>query len=142
MNALPGFRLSFPMLLAPLLSRRRESWALLGAGAFQLGLTASGLPAWNCPFHSVLGIPCPGCGLSTAVCQLLRGQVSAALQTHVFAPLVLISLLLIALAAILPPLPQQRLVSAVAFLEAHTALTPVLLVALHVYWLARLFWAA
>ena len=40
-----------------------------------------------CPMATVLGIPCPGCGLTRATLALLRGDVRGALALH---PLVLL----------------------------------------------------
>ena len=59
---------------------------LAGVGAIIVALR---LPF--CPMATVLGIPCPGCGLTRATLALLRGDVRGALALHplvfVLAPL-------------------------------------------------------
>lgn len=43
-----------------------------------------------CPFHSLLGIPCPGCGMTRAFLALLRGDVRKAFYWHPLFPLVIL----------------------------------------------------
>ena len=62
-----------------------------------------------CPFAGLLGVPCPGCGLTRAGLHLLHGEVLAAIQLH---PLVLIMVPGMAAAVIpllVPSLRPQRL---------------------------------
>lgn len=42
---------------------------------------------WSCPILLITGVPCPGCGMLTALRYLMQGNVQAALQSH---PLVLV----------------------------------------------------
>lgn len=54
-------------------------------------ITATALIAlalWPCPFAALLGIPCPGCGLTRAAWALLHGEWRHALELHPLAPLV------------------------------------------------------
>jgi hypothetical protein len=78
--------------------RRRTSAAGVLASGMALGglgitvavvdPTAAGwLPP--CPFHTLTGWWCPGCGLTRATHHLLRGEVGAALSYHLFVPVVL-----------------------------------------------------
>ena len=63
----------------------RRALTVLGlGGAFAL-LAATGLPL--CPMAGVLGIPCPGCGLTRATLALLHGHITTAFHFH---PLVLV----------------------------------------------------
>lgn len=47
--------------------------------------TPSGLPALPlCAFKVMTGLPCPGCGLTRAVCALGHGQIDMAMKYHPF----------------------------------------------------------
>lgn len=128
----------FKPILAPILQTRAICLAITGAAIVHLSLVVSGLPSWRSPFLVIFGIPDPGCGLSRAVIALLRGDWQTSLTFHAYAIFFVIALTLIALAAVLPVSPRDRLVSWVAYVEKRTGLTAILLVALVVYWLGRL----
>ena len=128
------------MALSPFaaLLRSRPAAALLaGLAALQLVLTACGLPGWPCPLLHALGIPCPGCGLSRAALELLRGEWRASLSHHAFAPVLLVALPVIGGASLLPEALRLPLIDTVERLERRTGLTALLLVALVLYWIAR-----
>jgi hypothetical protein len=129
----------FEPVLAPLMANRVEGLALVGFGAAQVGLTLAGLPAWTCPIHALLGIPCPGCGLTRAMVLLLHGDWRGALAVHAFAPLFLAGLALLAAGTLLPNAPRQRLVQATARVETQSGVTALVLFGLMVYWGLRLF---
>ena len=131
-------RILFSPVLSQILENRRDSLVIGGAGAIHVGLSLAGLPAWVCPIRAATGIPCPGCGLTTATMELMRGDVSASFQTHAFAPVFLAVILLMLVALILPTEPRQRLVSGLARLETRTGLTAWILLALFLYWGVRL----
>ena len=69
------------------------SWALAGLlGAAGLVLlhfwTPSGDVRYSvCLFRRLLGLPCPGCGMTRAFGHLAKGEWLAALRAHPFAPL-------------------------------------------------------
>jgi hypothetical protein len=122
-----------------ILSDPAERIALAGFGVLQVGLHLAGLPGWACPFKAVFGIPCPGCGLTAAMDQLLHGNLRAAVQTHAFAPVFLLAFLVILAAALLPKPLRDRLVAGIARFEIHTGITAWVLSALILYWGIRLF---
>ena len=82
-----------------------------------MGLVTTDMPGWPCPVKAVLGVPCPGCALSTAVVPLVRGIWSYALRDHAFAPLFLLRIMTL-----------ERRIGIVAFL----------LLGVIVYWVLRL----
>lgn len=104
----------------------------------QLSLVSAGLPAWQSPIHAAFGIPDPGCGLSRAIVALLRGDWRTSLTFHAFAPLFVMAISLIAILAILPQKPRDKIVTWVEYWEQRTGLTSILLIGLVIYWLARL----
>lgn len=125
-------------ILAQLLKNRPTCATITGATMVHLSLVMAGLPSWRSPFHSVFGIPDPGCGLSRAIVALLRADWTTAVTFHAFAPLFVIALILIALSVVLPRWLRDKAAAWVAELERRTGLTAILLVGLVVYWLARL----
>ncbi len=130
-------RLTTPVL-ASVLEHRLESAVLVGLGGLQAGLAFAHLPGWQCPIKAALGIPCPGCGLSTAIAELLHGQVHAALETHAFAPLFLLVLVVMLVVVVLPQAQRQRAIAVLAGFERRTAGTAIALGALFIYWGFRL----
>lgn len=128
----------FQPILASLLNNRLTCALITGASIVQVGLVAAELPGWKSPLHTFLGIPDPGCGLTRAIVALLRGDWRTSLTFHAFAPLFAMALGLIAVTTFLPAELQKKLVVLVEGLEQRTGLTAFLLIALIIYWLARL----
>ncbi|OGV53623.1 MAG: hypothetical protein A2X49_06105, partial [Lentisphaerae bacterium GWF2_52_8] len=75
--------------------------AALIAGVFLLATlvnTPKEIPIWGrivfCPFHSMTGYSCPGCGMTRAFIALMHGRFAEALHFHIMAfPLFLLLLL-------------------------------------------------
>jgi hypothetical protein len=128
----------FAPVLSPVLGDRRFGLAITGAALLQLGLASFKLPGWQCPFLQLLGIPCPGCGLTRATVFLFHGDWKQALAFHAFAPVFVIALLLVAVTSILPQRPKERIVAVAEYIEGRTGISGLLLVGLIFYWLARL----
>lgn len=126
-------------VFSTLLANRSEGLVLAGVGGLQLGLHLLGLPGWACPIKSTFGIPCPGCGLTAAMGELLHGKIGAAIYTHAFAPVFLAAFGLILVAVLLPKARREQLASIVARFEQCTGVTAWVLSALMVYWIVRLF---
>ena len=135
---MPGHSLFVPVL-SPLLRDRKLVLTITVVAFLQLGITSVGLPGWPCPFLHVVGIPCPGCGLTRAMVLLLRGDWRRSLAFHAFAPLFIVALMIAITTALLPETVRQRIVTSTEVLERSTGITSLLLVGLILYWLARLF---
>ncbi len=129
----------FSPAFSQLLEHRLEGTVLVGVGALQVGLHLLGLPGWACPFKAVFGIPCPGCGLTAAVDELVHGHVLASLRTHAFAPILLAAFLVILVSLLLPEKQRQKMVTSIAHIESRTGLTAWVLTAFMLYWAIRLF---
>ena len=67
----------------------------------------AGIPV--CLFHSLTGLPCPGCGLTRAFSSLLHGQVAAAFAYHPFVFLLLPLFAIMAAHNFLPARARQGL---------------------------------
>lgn len=128
----------FAPVLATVLRDRKLVFAVTAAAFAQFGLAALKLPAWQCPLLQVLGIPCPGCGLTRATVVLFHGDWRGSIAFHAFAPVFLLALVLVGCTALLPHAPRRWIISGVEALERQTGITTLLLLALIVYWLARL----
>lgn len=126
------------LALATLLRDRRVSLVVAGAAAAQVATVAAGVGGWPCPVKSALGVPCPGCGLTRATVSLLGGEFGAAFRLHAFAPVLLLGLALVAVAAALPAARREAYVSALARFERRTKAAYVLLGAMLLYWSVRL----
>lgn len=55
--------------------------AAAAASALSIGLV-SGLLPWACPFLTLTGLPCPGCGLTRAARAVAQGDFAHATSTH------------------------------------------------------------
>ena len=126
-------------LLASLVTRRRDGLILVGVGTAQIGLFLAHLPGWPCPFKAVFGVPCPGCGLTTAIGELLRGDWRASLATHAFAPVFVLAFLVMGVAVALPEAQRRRFVAFIARIERRSGISVLVLCALFIYWGLRLF---
>lgn len=111
---------------------------ITGAVGLQAGLVSLGLPGWQCPFLHILGLPCPGCGLSRAIVTLLQGDWRSSLELHAFAPIFVIALVLIAGITLLPQKQRVWVMGQLEMVERRTGITAIMLIGLVFYWLVRL----
>ena len=63
---------------------------LLTAGMALPFLIEVGQIPWQCTFKRLIGIGCPGCGLTRSVFALVHGDIAESLRFHVFGPLALL----------------------------------------------------
>ena len=123
---------------ALLLQKRRIALILLCAVTLQTVLISVGLRGWQCSIHSTLGVPCPGCGLSTAMTLLIKGDWQRAIHTHAFAPVFLFAFVLMGITSILPENLHRKAVLQIAAIEKHTAFAAYILFGIIIYWIFRL----
>ncbi len=124
--------------LATVLRDRRFGLMLTGALGLNICLVSLSLPAWECPFFRLTGVPCPGCGLTRACMLLLRGEVQASIKFHAFAPIFLVLIAMLIIGTLLPRSVTEPLINKAEALERQTGLTIIILGGLILYWLARL----
>ena len=128
-------------ILAPLLRNRGAARIVAAAASYQIMAVAVGWPAWPCPVWHLLGVPCPTCGVSRASAALLPGNLGRAMQLHAFAPVLLLALVLVACASILPARIAAALSRRVEAIERSTGVSLLIVIALLMYWIARLAFA-
>jgi hypothetical protein len=121
-----------------LLENRRDGLIMVGAGALHLGLSLAGLPAWTCPILAVTGFPCPGCGLTRASMELMRGDFASSFHTHAFAPIFLFAMVLMVVMLVLPETQRINLIAKITRLETRSGITAWVLFSLMLYWAIRL----
>jgi len=126
------------VLLSPILRDRKFALAISGTGLLQIVTAMLGISLWECPIFHLLGIPCPGCGMSRAAGSLLHGEWKQSIAFHAFAPVFVIALALVTGAALAPPRFRNHIIGKTDWLERHTGIAGLLLLSLIVYWLARL----
>jgi hypothetical protein len=127
----------FTPVLAPLLRQGSLVRLLAAVGVTQLVLTAAGPVGWSCPVKSALGIPCPGCGMSTALALLVQGDIYEAVRVHAAAPLALTGMVLLVVCSLLPASWRWRVAQAVARVEKRTAMIPLMVFGSLAYWAVR-----
>jgi len=111
---------------------------IVGCAVTQTLLVFFGLPSWQCPIRAATGIPCPGCGLSSAMVLLLRGKWLESLDRHAFAPIFLMAFVVIAIASLLPPVWHRKVVDVMSRVERQTGFAVVIVLAFVGYWGIRL----
>ncbi len=122
-----------------ILDDRKTVTAILLFAFLQILLAGFHLPGWICPIHFVFGIKCPGCGLSTAMAQLCRGNVVAALDTHFLSIVFLPTLFIMALVGLSPFSVKKKAIPRIKRLEEKTRFSAVFLVILIIYSIYRTF---
>jgi hypothetical protein len=117
----------------------RRIWAILLSvvATAHLILAHAGFGALGCPVRDITGVSCPGCGLTTAVLELLQGDWKAALHQHAFAPIFLGAIAIAATVAVLPAAMRHRACHAIATWERRTGISILIGAGLLIYWAAR-----
>ncbi len=128
----------FTPVLTPFLESRALALTIVGCAVTQTLLVFFGLPSWQCPIRAATGIPCPGCGLGSALALLLKGKWLESLERHAFAPIFLLAFVVIAFASVLPAAWHQKIVEAMSRAERQTGFAAIVLLALFGYWGIRL----
>jgi len=132
------FKMKGPLVIAPILRERFPLWFVFLGPVLFLGAYRLGLIFWDCPFHHLTGLQCPGCGMTRAACWLVRGDVDVAVSYHPFVLLIAAAWLFFAVAAFLPKGARGRLADFVARMERRFWVVPILGTAFFAYGLARL----
>jgi Protein of unknown function (DUF2752) len=89
------------------LARSASALPFVSLSALLALLLAAALPPGGvglllCPFRTLTGVPCAGCGLTRSVIQAARGEWVAALRLHPLGPALCLALLSVALSGLMP----------------------------------------
>jgi hypothetical protein len=101
--------------------------------------TGIGFGFWPCPIKTTLGFKCPGCGLSHAVVSMLRGEWDLAVKEHLFAPIFVLGFLMMAGIVLLPARLYQQVNDRIKLFEEKTGFFNLIMAALVIYWIVRMF---
>lgn len=126
-----------PQPLTAMVRDRFAARVILAFTGIHGALLAAGLPSLPCPLLHIVGIPCPGCGISRACIALLRGDWEQMATLHFFAPIVMVVLALLALAAFLPNSRRSAFIDLIKRFEQHTAVGLILFIVFLSYWIFR-----
>lgn len=69
-----------------LIRDRKLGLAMAGGGLVYLAFTRVGWDVMPCPSMKVLGLPCPGCGMTRSCLSLLRGDWAESWRLNPFGP--------------------------------------------------------
>jgi hypothetical protein len=122
-----------------LIKHRKVVLFLLVIIVIHLFSTGIGFGLWPCPIKTTLGFKCPGCGLSQAIVHLLHGRYDLAIKEHLFAPLFVLGFFMMAGMALLPVQLYQKVTLRIELLEKKTGFFNIMMAALVVYWIVRMF---
>jgi hypothetical protein len=129
--------IELPQPLTAMVRDRFAARVILAFTSLHGVLIAAGLPSLPCPLLHMIGIPCPGCGISRACIALLRGDWEQMATLHLFAPIVMLVLALLVLAAFIPDSKRSSFIELVRRFERQTAFGIILLVVFVSYWVFR-----
>lgn len=133
--ATPSF--GFVPVVAPLLARRHWSAGVTVVAFLQLLAVQFGYPALGCPIHDFTGVPCPGCGLTSAILHFCRGEWAAGFASHAFAPAFMLGIVACFVAAVAPADRRDRAVQKIEAYERRTGIMGAAGIALVLYWAVR-----
>jgi hypothetical protein len=124
---------------SPLLERREWAvWSALIVMAHVI-LDWLGLGGMGCPIREFTGVPCPGCGLTTAARHAIAGEWSESCASHIFLPIFALGFTALILVSVLPGTLRRVVIDRVTHWEDATGFTTVLWLALLSYWALRAF---
>ena len=127
------------------LTERRLAWIVFAGLSAMFVLSMVWRPADEptfvlCPFRSITGLLCPGCGMTRAFCALGHGEIGRAIHFNALSPLLYLSLLVVWLGAGATVLNLPKLRAAVLQLRPNPTLSVMILSLVLVWWVARLVW--
>lgn len=122
---------------------RRLAWAVFAGLSAMFLLSMVWRPADEsavilCPFRSLTGLLCPGCGMTRAFCALGHGELLRAIHFNALSPLLYLSFIIIWVGAGATLLNLTVVRDAVMRLRPSSSFSGGILVLVFVWWVARL----
>lgn len=114
------------------------SWILLASVGIHLTLGAFGLHVYRCAFNSASSLPCPGCGISTGILCLLKGDWTGMWNAHPFSPYLVALGCVIFILTVLPRGRRHKILEVISRIERRTFFNAFMMAAFLVYGVARL----
>ena len=127
-----------PLVISPILRESFSFWFVTLGPVVFVAAYKLGLIFWDCPFHHITGLDCPGCGMTRAAYWLAKGDVGIAVSYHPFVLPFAAGWLFFAVSAFLPKAGRARLADRVAEIERRFWVVPVVGAAFFSYGVARL----
>jgi hypothetical protein len=119
--------MTFPAPFALLLRERLVCVSLIVAGCGLVISNMLGLKFQGCGFKTFTGLPCPGCGMTSSVAALSRGQWDSGVAYHPFGPMVLVGALLLIMLTCLPQASRIKIVPWIAQSERRTGWSSIII---------------
>ena len=115
----PG-KLPHVALLSILLEDRKLGFAMLGGGLIYFIISLFGYSIMPCPIRELLGLQCPGCGLTSGCKALIRGEWVEAFHHNWFSPVFALFWSLVGIGLFLPNPYRTRFIDFVKVTEQRT----------------------
>ena len=125
-------------VLVQLLRKQWHAIILVSVVILHLILSILAFDLWQCQIKIVTGIRCPGCGLSSAISHMVRGEFLEMLYEHAFAPFFTIGIIFIFMISLLPADKYRKAVARIFDFEKRTGFINYFLIGFVVYWIIRL----
>lgn len=124
-------------LAAYLVRDRRLGLAMVGGGILYFGIAGLGLNPMPCPFLSVTGMPCPGCGMSRSCLALLRWDLPEVWRMNPFGPVFALFWAVVGIGVALPQPWRARFAERIGSIERRSRWAAWVAIGLAIYSLTR-----
>ena len=131
--------MKFPVILGSVMKDKALRRAVLILPSLFILLNILHIFCWKCPFFTVTGIQCPGCGMTRGIIALLHGCIREAFIYHPFAPVLAAGWGVFALISFLPEKRRISLIEKIERIEQKTGFVFILTLLFICFGIARLF---
>ena len=131
-------KIKIPALIAPTMRDKYIHISIILSPIIFMLLQLFHIMNWHCPFHSITGKDCPGCGITRGVKEALKGNINSSLHYHPFSFILISIWLLYIIVYFLPENKKKRIIEKIEFLETKRAITAIIFITYIIYGLTRL----